>query len=429
MPKKNMLEDIKPITKRSERNLGAHLPPVTPRKPAKPLPREVPFEPSAPQKAGKHGLWWIAGICLVALAFSLSFLFERASVKIVPKALPVAFDSTDTFTAVKDGTDEGTIVYTVMTLSGDESIKLPSTTSKNQSIAAAGRVVLYNAYSTAPYKLVKSTRLAAPDGKIYRLNAAATIPGYTKPAGTILPGSIEVAVTAAEPGEKYNIGPSDFTVPGLSGTPQYSKVYARSASAMAGGMTGFVYSVPQDAANAALGTLREKLKTSLYQKAKVQVPDGYLFYEGATLFKTADAVQVPYSLTPEVPLGLSGTLTAYLIKEDTLVAAVAQKAVSQYSGELLTMPGAEGLALAPAKAIAPASDTTFSFSLTGSAKLVWVVDTAAVRQALAGVKKADFSRIMAAVPGVDRAEMVLKPFWKGAFPKDPERITAEVEAP
>ncbi len=424
-----MLEDIKPITKRSQRNLAERLEKQPVKKTLPPLPREVPFEPSEPRHAGRHGLWWIAGVCLVALLFSLSFLFERATVRITPKSLPVAFDAGDTFTAAKDSTDEGVIVYTVMTLSGDESMKLPSTSSKQQSIPATGRVILYNAYGTAPYKLVKNTRLAAPDGKIFRLDSAVTIPGYTKSGGTIVPGSVQVAVTAAEPGDAYNIGPSDFMVPGLSGTPQYSKIYARSADAMKGGMTGLVYSIPQDAANAALGTLREKLKTSLYQKAQVQVPNGYVFYEGATVFKTEDAVQVPYSLTAEVPIALHGTLTAYLLKEDTLVAAIADKEISQDDGEPVTIPDIESLAIVPAGTIAPGSDATFSFTVSGSAKIVWVVDTELVQKALAGAKKSLFSQVLAEVRGVDQAEMVLKPFWKRSFPKDPARITVEAVAP
>ncbi len=434
MPKP--IEDIKPASKPKSRPVAPlaeaipkKRPPQTQAPAPRIVPREIPFEPVEPRQAGKHGLWYIAAGCIIALLFSLSYFFEHANVTITPKSLPVAFDASDTYTAQKDSTDSTVVTYTVMTLAGDESMKLPSTDSKTQSLPAKGTVILYNAYSPAPYKLVKNTRLATPDGKIYRLDGAVTIPGYTKDGTSIVPGSVQAAATAAQPGDAYNVDHADFVLPGLSGSPQYKSIYGRSPDGMSGGMSGLIYSVPADAANAALGTLEDKLKTSLLAKAKVQVPDGYIFYGGATKFTTDQNVQAPYSTTPDVPLALHGTLSAYLIKEDTLVSAIAAKTISQYNGEAVTVPGIETLDVVPTGPLNPGTDTSFTFSLSGSAKIVWTVDTAGVQKALAGTKKSDFPNIMAAMPGVDQAEMVLKPFWKQSFPDDASRISVTVQKP
>ncbi len=386
-------------------------------------PREIPFEPIEPKHSSRYALWYVAVACLIGFFLSLSFLFEYATVTITPKSLAVAFDSTDVFTAKKDATDTGTIVYTVMALNGDESIKLPGTQAKEQSISATGTVILYNAYQAASYSLVKGTRLATPDGRIYRINSATTIPGYTKSAGTIIPGSISVLVTAAIPGEAANLAVSDFTLPGLAGTAQATKIYGRTRGPITGGVSGTVYTIPQDAANAALGTLREKLKSSLISKAKVQVPDGYLYYDGATNFTTGDSVQVPYSKEKDIPIALSGTLTVYLIKEDTLVSAIAQKSISQYNNEPVTIPKLYSLTLVPTAPLMPETDASFSFTLSGSAPILWTIDSDSIKTLLAGKKKADFQNLIGSVVGVDRAELVIKPFWKRSFPEDPERIT------
>ncbi len=421
-----MLEDIKPLSRKSGSSASAARA-KEPRRRADPLPRELPFEPVPPVRSSRYGLWYIAVGLIVVFLFSLSYLFEHASVTIEPKSSPIAFDTTDTFTAEKDTTNEGAVVFTVMNLSGDESVKIPSTQSKEESLPAKGRVLLYNEYSAAAYPLVKTTRLSTQDGKVYRLDTGVVVPGYKKSGTTITPGSVEVSVTADQKGEASNLENADFTLPGLAGSPQATKIYGRTKTALSGGMSGTVYSISQDVANAALGTLQAKLKSSLISKAKVQVPDGYIFFDGATVFDADDAVQVPYSKEKDVSLALHGTLTAYLIKEDTLVAAIAAKSISQYGGEPVTIPQIASLVAAPAGVLDPKKDTTFSFTLSGQASIVWTVSLSDVAGLLAGKKKSDFPELLRSFSGVERADVLIKPFWKGSFPKDAARISVELE--
>ncbi len=443
---RNMFEDIKPISRTGDAGKSAPKPVpakeerFVPKKPKpipvvrqtpvyEPLPREIPFTPEPPKQASMHALWYIAALAIIAFFFSLSFLFENATVTIVPKSVPIALDNTDAFSADKDSTDPTAITYTEMTLAGDQSINLPSTQTQTLSNPATGTVVLYNAYSTSAYKLTKSTRLETPDGRIYHIDTAATIPGYTGKGASLVPGSVDATVTAAVPGEAGNLDQSDFTVPGLAGTAQATTIYARSKSAFTGGISGTVYTIPQSDADAAEGTLSDKLKASLIAKAKVQVPDGYLFYDTATDFEPDQAVEVPYSKTTEVPIALHGTLTAYLIKEDTLVHAIAQKFVSQYAGEAVTVPTLQSFVLTPSAPMDPANDTSFAFTFTGTGSVVWTVDPAAIQTLLVGQKKSDFETLMGQVVGVDKADVDIKPFWKQSFPTDIKRITVTLQNP
>lgn len=448
MPRKNMFEDIKPISRsghspsplriqHSEEDFSTEeevLAPLASKRSKKApthhsLPREVPYLPEPPKASSMHALWYIAALAVVVFFFSFSFLFEHATIKIIPKSVPVALDSMDIFTAQKDTTNPDAILYTEMTLSGDQSITLPSTDTKVMSNPARGVAVLYNSYSATPYKLAKNTRLQSPDGRIYRLDVAVTIPGYKKSGADISPGFMEAAVTAAVTGEAGNLEAADFTLPGLAGTPQATKIYARSKSPFTGGLSGTLYTIPQESANAAAGALATKLKESLLAKAKVQVPDGYLFYDSATLFMSDGAVVAPYSKEAQIPVALHGTLTAYLIKKDTLVQAIAKKFVSQYGGESIQVPSLPSLVLTPSAVLNPANDTSFTFTFTGSGSVVWMVDPATVVAELTGKKKADYEAILAKITGVDKAEVVIKPFWKQSFPKDASRISVTIDTP
>ena len=430
MPIKKSLHDIKPATRAPRRTVRPteHEEEV-PVHVVRSLPREVAFEPTEPRGSSRYGLWYVAVACVIGFLFSLSFLFEHASVTVTPKSMAVAFDASDSFTAQKDSAESDVVVYTQMKLEGDQSIKLPSTQSSDQSVAATGSVILYNTYTTAPYKLVKNTRLSTSDGKIYRLDNAVTIPGYKQSGGQIVPGSVSASVTASVPGPDYNIANADLSVPGLAGTPQGTKIYARTKSAIDGGISGTVYTIPADAASAALGTLKEKLNASLLAKAKAQLPEGYVLFDGATLFTSDDSVQVPYSTEQNVPLALHGTFTAYLIKEDTLVRAIAEKNVSQYDGEPVTIPELSKLTLTPVGVLSPSTDSSFSFTLSGTTTVVWTVDPTKVQNLFAGQKKSSFNALLGSMPSIDRAEVVLKPFWKRTFPTDPNRLTVTISQP
>jgi hypothetical protein len=421
---RNSLHDIKPTRRVPLKQDEVVIPIHTVRQDP---PREFAYQPIEPKRSSRYGLWYLAAILVVGFFFSISFLFEHATVTITPKSMPLVFDSTDTFTAQKDSSNSDTLVYTVMSLNGTESMKLPGTESKTQSTYASGTVVLYNAYTTTPYTLVKNTRLATPDNRIYHINSAATIPGYTKANGVVVPGSIAVLVTASTAGESANLDTSDFTLPGFAGKPQFTKVYGRTKTPISGGLSGTVYSLTQDAANAALGTLQEKLKATLIAKEKVQVPDGYIFYDGATSFKTDDSVSAPASKEKDIPLALSGTLTVYLIKQDSLISTIAEKSISQYNGEPITVPKLSDLKLVPGGKMDPQNDTSFPFTLSGSATVFWTVDGEAIKTLLVGKKKADFQSLLASVVAVDRAELVVKPFWKRSFPEDITKIEVVVK--
>ena len=424
-----MMQDIKPVSREpAQRDVR---PVAASKNPARALPKEIPFTPTEPKGSSRHGLWIIAVICIVGLFASLSFLFESATVTIVPKVVPVAFDATDTFTAEKDSTDPDALSYTIMSLPGDVSINLPATDVKNVSDPAQGTVTLYNNYSTTPFKIVKSTPIKADDGVLYTTDSLVMIPGYTKSATGTIPGSIDVSVTCATSGDIGNIDSSGFSIPYFAKRPQAGKIYGQTKTAISGGIVGVMHTVSQDTADSAYQSLKDKLRAQLIAKAKVQVPDGYLFYDGATTFDTDDSVVNPYSQTSEIPLGLHGKLTAYLIKQDSLVKTIVTKFVNNYNGEPVTIPKISSLSFLPSgdAPLDPDNDTSVTFSFDGSANILWGINQDDIKNALAGNPKSSLDDLLTGISGVDKADVVIKPFWKESFPQDPKKITVTVVNP
>lgn len=104
---------------------------------------------------------------------------------------------------------------------------------------ATGKATIYN-QTGGTQTLIKNTRLLSSDGILFRIATAATVPAH---------GQTEVDVFADQKGIAGNIGPSRFTIPGL--TPEKQKVFfAESKTAMSGGSHAVGVLSADDLANA-----------------------------------------------------------------------------------------------------------------------------------------------------------------------------------
>jgi hypothetical protein len=112
---------------------------------------------------------------------------------------------------------------------------------------AKGTVTIINRSAT-PYSFVPTTRVLSKDGVLFRLDAQTAIPAN---------GSVKAAVTADVAGPTGDIGPSEFTIPGLG--PAFTTVVtATSDAAMTGGAGGDVPAISVDDLVQAKDALHEK---------------------------------------------------------------------------------------------------------------------------------------------------------------------------
>jgi len=134
---------------------------------------------------------------------------------------------------------------------------------KNIERHAAGRIIIYNTFSKDPQILVRRTRFEAPGGKIYRIKDNITVPGADPRGNQLEPGSIEADVVADAPGETFNIGLTDFTIPGFKGTARFEKFYARSKTPMTGGFSGTSPVISEEEISALESSIKGDFKIAL----------------------------------------------------------------------------------------------------------------------------------------------------------------------
>lgn len=200
------------------------------------LARSMPEQAATRSEGGHSWFLFFVGVSILFLVGTAALiLLPKAVVDVVPKS---AAKSKELSFSGKIGAavDEREIPIRVVEHTEEVTVAVDATGAPSAGgQKAQGSVVIYNEYSETAQQLVATTRLETPEGLIFRITKGVTVPGITD-AGE--PGAIEVAVVADQAGEAYNIGPTDFTIPGFKGNPKFEKFSARSKGEMRGGASG-----------------------------------------------------------------------------------------------------------------------------------------------------------------------------------------------
>ena len=232
-------------------------------------------------------------------------------------------------------------------------------------------------------------------------------------------------VFAALPGEKYNIGVSDFKLPGLKGDPRYTKIYARSKTEMEGGFVGMVKTAsPADIAKAE-GELKTKIRDNLLKAAASEKPEGYVLYDNAVYVET-ETISPPEGSEVVV----RGTLYGVIFDKKKLSKYLAQRLVSSYEeGDIEATQINELTFNMESLAAKPWQNGSITFSLKGKTPFVYLFDEERLKQDLMAVPKEQVPSVLKAYPSIERAEVVLRPFWRSNLPDDPDKIKVVKKLP
>lgn len=401
------INDIIPPSRRPE--TASFTTDPDPRQPSRPSNRR----PSFPFKT------LFAVLVVVAISLGALYYFSSAKVDVTPNTVSAAVQSS--FTATKSG---GELPYEIITSQKIASQSVKSTGTKAVSTSASGPLTIYNTQSK-PQKLIATTRFATTAGLIFRIRDAVTIP-----AGTAAnPGSIKVTVYADKPGDSYNVGPTSFTVPGFAGTPQASQVYARSTTAMTGGASGTIPVVDPSDEEKAKTALRTALLPDLQAALENQIPEGYILVPGAATTTFEMLASAASESAGQVEVKQQGTITGIVFPNTALAKAVATSIAGLgYQGEPVSLLPASSLKLSSA-GLPDVDATSFSFTLSGTASLEYVVDPTRISAAVAGKTRSAAEVALTNYPEVRRAIIILRPFWRQTFPQDPSTVTVTVQSP
>jgi len=148
---------------------------------------------------------------------------------------------------------------------------------------AQGVIRVHNSHNPPKsMTLVARTRfLSSEDSKYFRALESIHIPAAKLENKKIIPSFVDVKVEAMESGEEYNIGASNFSIPGLVGTSYYYTIYGKSDSAMTGGFKEKVEVVTAEDIENAKKSLKKTLLSEAQNSLAESLPEDFVLLSSA----------------------------------------------------------------------------------------------------------------------------------------------------
>lgn len=304
-------------------------------------------------------------------------------------------------------------------------LTFPASGKRDVAMKANGTMSIINAYSSEAQKLVATTRFISPDGKVFRLIKAVTVPGAKIIDGKIVPSSIDAEVAADKAGEEYNIAAgTSFTIPGFKGTPKYAAFRGEAKTAISGGFLG-VRAYPTDddikkAKDAIAATLAEGLKTAISAK----IPKEFKVIEGSNNFRIVK--QTVDTMTNEAgafSVTADAEMSVMAMRESDIMTALHTRLIASKGSEFEIKE--ETLAYGTARFEAGAGRMTIPVDY--NATIARRLNPEALKNGIRAKSETDVRAMVMGIKGLDRARIHLWPFWVRTVPDDGTKIRISIE--
>lgn len=368
-------------------------------------------------------IWVIALIFIIFMGFVTVSKFANATINLVVSAKPIAL--ANTFKLSNNSSSTDSVGYDVVTLSVStaipESAIIVSTSTPATGKRSTGTITIFNNFSKSSQLLIKETRFETPEGKIFFLDNTVTVPGQATIKGVVTPGTITAKVTAAKPGEEYNVGTKTFTLPGLKTSPKYKFITAKSKTAIGGGEEAIV---KPSVDPSVLESIEAELKNRALNQISSQKSDDYVLLPGATQqFLEVDATNT-VALTVSALLVNKSDLVGQIDNQKNLDMNLAQISMRDLvvatSGIKVTMPS-------DIKLSAHKSDESFNIAIEGTTSITDDVTPEYIKKQLAGLNADVAEARLKSKIGVEGVLLEMWPWWVKNIPKDFDKINVNVE--
>ena len=284
----------------------------------------------------------------------------------------------------------------------------PTTAQKEVAQKAAGKIIISSKSATAQ-RLVATTRFETKEGLIFRIPETVNVP-----AG----GTVSSAVYADRPGKEYNIGPSDFTIPGFKDTPRYAEFSAKSTEPMSGGIVGTAKVVAEQDMVKAKEELSPKAKDEAAKALKEQVGDLKLLADAEIVVAEPIVNAKVGEATDTLEMKVRASATIIAFRPDDI--AVLVKAYLEKNGgwELVENKTETVYKLLNTDESKKSMVFEIHITGTGAAKL----DKEKILKDIQGMNEEKIRAYFEENKSVLSAKVLLSPRWMTKVPKDPKKI-------
>lgn len=400
-------------------------PPTTFREEKKPLVSKKVSLPKSFEKKRWRKWWGVIPLALILIGAFCYFTLSKAEIEIWPETELLTFEGKATIGREVDSVDilkkviPGKIISAEKTVSGE----FQSSGKILKEKKAEGTIRIYNNYYLAQ-TLVANTRFQPPLEKFQPPLEKGENPWFLISEKITIPSKSykDAKVIAANPGEKYNIPPSKFSIPGLAGTAQYALVYGESFEPMKGGYKSEVPQVTQEDLKEAQKTLEERALRDSEAALKEKISPEIVLLEGAQVSEILETFSLarPKEELEKFSFQVKAKSEALVFNTRDMENFVRDFILSQiadgkkfHQESLKTNYFPETIDLKAGKIF---------LSLKAEAKIYSDIDESNLKKNLSGKSLAEVKIFLENQPKITKAQVRFWPFWVKKVPQDIEKI-------
>lgn len=376
-----------------------------------------------PSRDLKKFLFSFFGVAATLFLFIVLASLTKAEIKITPRKSDFSIDIPLTVTEAITKVDEVYGMIPGKWLEAEKTVfkTFPSTGRKEVFQKAKGRITIYNNFSASPQVLVATTRFQTAAGLVFRILQSVTVPGAIKTSGQLKQGEIEVEIVSDRAGEEYNIEPSDFKIPGFSGTPKYQGFYAKSFEKFSGGFVGLSDIVTKEDIQKAEETVKGEAINEL--KKELASLNGFKILEPAVEMefeKTADSAKAG-DLAKDFNFGFKAKAKTMAFRENDIIDFISRYVKNSQNFLVLK----KGLKIEYAEPKLDGDKRELSLKLVSSGKTMENIDKTKIIIEISGKKKNEADSYLNSLKEVESAQ-IISPFWTRKIPKSSGKVNVEI---
>lgn len=350
----------------------------------------------------------------------LSPVFGSVQVVITPKKDSLKFD-------LNVSSGDLSLPSQIFQIIKQETKSFPASGKKELKTKAGGFINVYNGYSSKEQILIKNTRFISKGGQLFRSVKTVTVPGAAIEEGKIIPSSIKMEILADQIGPEYNIGPTDFTIPGLQGTAKYEAFYGKSEQALKGGANGIVSVVTKDDLKKAQDNLEQDLQSQLEKEIKEKIPANLLFLNNASAIKILESKfsENENDVANAFDITLKASIKAIVFNEKNVRQLISVYLETKLSSNQLEQTETRKVNYDNIKT--NWDKEILTFSVKGEEIIAAKLDLDKIQARILGQPDAEISNILSSWSGIDKSEVIFWPIWLRTAPVNLNKIHLTVE--
>ena len=379
--------------------------------------------------------WALHAVILAAVGGLLVFggfilLTPKLSLKVMPKkeVLNFEFKATADINLSSADLSKEKIPGQIIKVEKELSDEFTATGKQEQESKAEGAITIYNEFGPVAQRLVQNTRFRTKDGKIFHLKSAVVVPGAKMEGDKVIaPGVVNASVIADQQGVDYNVGPSDFVIPGFEGTPKFIGFYGKSSDYMKGGASGNSWFASEKDLADAKESLNTKLNQAADEYARANIPQGMRVIDNARLDSVSEFSAEPINQeNGKFKAAMKITFSVFVFAESDIAALIEHNLISKVADIYSELPGTRTISYADSKL--GAGKTTLEFNVKVNETLVGKINTEEIASQLAGKDESQIREILSVNEAIESVELTFRPFpfWSSSAPTDPKNIKVTI---